>query len=137
MSDAGWEIQKAVYSKLSAVGALSGKVWDTPPPGTAPPYITIGDDTVAPFDTDPGAAGDSGFGFEATITIHAWSRYEGFKETKELLGHVYTALHTQALTVTGYRQVFCYFDFGDSMHDPDGVTRHSVARYRLALTNDN
>lgn len=138
-------IQQAVFTMLradSALGALlptsmfagdAGKaVYDRPPQpdlaelaSTVFPFVVIGDDTAAEFDTDDAD------GQETTITLHAWSRYRGKKEVKQVLDALYNALHGVALTITGQISVYCFFEFMESMLDPDGLTQHGVIRFRI------
>ena len=58
-------------------------VFDHVPEGQAFPYVTIGESTAADFSTKTEA------GQEHTITIHAWSRERGRKETKQILARIY------------------------------------------------
>ena len=124
----GWPIQKAVYQKLIADTALMAKivgVYDAVPQGTAYPYISIGEDTSLQWDTD-----DSD-GVESTLTLHAWSRQYGRRESKEIMDLVHGALHRAELQIDDADSVFCHFEFSESFMDPDGVTRHGVMRYRI------
>lgn len=127
-------LQLAVYSRLGSV-IQNVPVYDSVPfqpdgqPQTNFPYIVIGDDTLAPWDTDEAV------GTSATLTIHVWSRYLGKKEVKTILGQIYSALNRQAanLAATGYNFVDCLFEFSEIMEDIDGKTRHGVCRYRITM----
>lgn len=93
------------------------------------PYVVIGDDTGVPFDTD-----DLN-GQEVTITIHIWDRYRGRKRAKQVADAIYSVLHTdpgeQPIQVDGTNCIFCYWDFGESIPDPDPMTKHEVTRFRI------
>lgn len=127
-------LQQAVYTRLTA--QLSPiKVYDSPPdqPDGRPladfPYVVLGADTLMPFDTD------TSVGTNATLTLHVWSRYDGAKECKTILGQIYTALNRQAanLSASGYTFVDCLFEFGEVIEEVDGKTRHGVCRYRITM----
>lgn len=121
-------IQTAIYSALSgdaALAALVSGVYDHADQDTAFPYVTIGEDTLRPWD-DKGVDG-----FEATITLHSWSRHRGREEVKDIQAAIYAVLHNGALSVSGYDAVLILLDFEDSFLDQDGLTRHGVSRYRL------
>ena len=113
----GDSANKAVYDQAPQVDQSEGT--------TAFPYVVIGEDTAGEFDADDFA------GQETTITLHVWSRYRGKKEVKQILDALYSALHNAALTVTGHIAVYCYFEYSESFQDPDGVSMHGVARYRI------
>ena len=131
-SDASWPLQEAVYTALtgaSAIAALvSTRVYDEPPAAEATyPCITIGDDTVEEMGTKTPDIS------EHTITLHAWSRYNGRKEAKQILDAIKATLHHNLLTVTGHTVVEAVFEFAETMLDPDGETVHGVARYRFIV----
>ena len=141
-------IQQAIFTKLDGTSGVTtllaahafaaGKkaIYDRTPQAAAPednsafPYIVIGDDTAAEWDTDDSA------GQETKITLHVWSRYRGKRETKQILDALYAALHNATLTVTGHLALYCYWEFHESLEDPDGVTQHGVTRYRI-VTQQN
>ena len=82
-----WELQKAVYSKLTAASitdyagdAITG-VFDDVPTDTAYPYVVIGDETATNI-----SAKDKDF-HEHTLTIHIWSQYRGNRDIKEIMEH--------------------------------------------------
>lgn len=125
------ELQAAVFAKLS--NDLSVPVYDAvPQPEDGGdiaefPFVTIGEDTLIPFDTV-----DS-IGYDATLTIHTWSRQRGRKEVKELQQAIYDSLHRQVLTVSDYHFINMAFEYADSTVDSDGLTRHGVQRFRCII----
>lgn len=134
MSGFSTALQTAIFSRLTDQ-LSSYRVYDTPPnqPDGMPlanfPYVTIGDDTLSPFDTD------DTLGMSATVTLHVWSRTDGKKQTKEILGLIYDALNRQAasLSAAGYRFVDCLHEFTEIIEEVDGKTRHGVCRYRVLM----
>lgn len=124
--------QELVFTALN--GNLTGcQVFDTAPflpegaPSTTFPYCVIGNDTARAWDTDDVR------GAEITLTLHFWSRAQGFKQVKALMDQAYGTLNRAVLTKTGYSIIDCLFEFSDAMDDPDGVTKHGVQRYRLTI----
>lgn len=120
-------IQAAVYQRLTNYVPLTAPVYDDAPQGAAFPYITIGDDTLTEWDQD------ACLGAEATLTLHVWSRERGRKQTKQIQGLLYDALHRYPLTVNGAHAVDCLWEMSESFLDPDGHTRHGVSRFRIIL----
>lgn len=136
MSDGSLQIQGAISSNLKANAALSALVqgvYDAVPQfddsgnNANFPYVTIGEDNVNEFDTD------TELGSDATVTIHTWSRARGRKETKQIQGAVYDALHRQSLTVAGFNFVDCHWQSSTSFLDSDGKTRHGVQTFRMLI----
>lgn len=122
MSAASWPLQVAIVAALKP--ALNPvPVLDDVPANAAFPYVVIGEDTVTDWSTVDRD------GEEIDTTIHVWSRYDGRKEIKELMGKVKTALHEQRLTVAGQHLVSLRFAFETSFVEPDGKTRHGVIRF--------
>lgn len=135
-ADSQWALQQAVLTALTGDAALQAlignpaRVYDAVPPDPTYPYVVIGEGNAADWDTK-----DSD-GMDQVMTIHAWSRYRGLKEAKQIMGAVLDALDQQALAVTGHTLVQLRFEFSDVLMDPDGLTRHGVQRFR-ALTEAN
>jgi hypothetical protein len=123
--------QKAIYDAIS--GRIGATVYDDVPtlPDGQPqanfPYVVIGDDTFAPWDTDDQLGG------EMTVTLHIWSRAGGMREAKTIAGQMYSLLHRARLSVMGYHLIDCLCEFSEFMRDPDGETRHVVVRYRIKV----
>jgi hypothetical protein len=89
------------------------------------PYVVVGDTTGAEFDTDDVN------GQEHTVTLHIWDRYRGGKRVRDVADALYAALHTVAIAVAGRHTVYCYYEFGESVPDPDVRTQHRVTRFRI------
>jgi len=129
------ELQTWVFQTLShETTGLQVPVWDNVPinPDTGEtqsgwPFVTIGDDTLIPWDTDEDP------GWEATLTLHIWSRYPGRKEIKDLYGEIFTRLNRKAVQLNTHYMVDCTHDFFETFEDQDGITRHGVARFRVVL----
>jgi hypothetical protein len=119
-------LQQSVYDRLSAYPGMP-TVYDDVPGDAAYPYVTIGEDTHIPFDTD-----DS-LGSESTLTLHTWSRYRGKKECKEIMALNYAALTRQPLVLDGYDLITLEFEYSEVVLDPDGITRHGVQRFRALV----
>ncbi len=67
------------------------------------------------------------------VRVHIWSSYRGFKEAREKLDLVHTALHHVTLTVTGAVCVLSEYQDTQYILDPDGLTRHGVSTFRVLL----
>ncbi|WP_306250999.1 DUF3168 domain-containing protein [Parvularcula sp. IMCC14364] len=99
------------------------RVYDQPPPEVVFPYLTIGETRLRALDGIPGA-------IEHDLRLHAWSRYEGRAEVKEIMSAVYDILQDAPLNVTGARLVCLRYVFGDIFQKADAETFHAVMRYR-------
>ncbi len=146
--DIGWLLATGLLSVRVAAATMLAPVfgpaqipgtavYDFVPPGTAYPYITIGDNTAISSDTK------SKDGQEFTITIHTWHKAEGRKATQDLLQSIHTALHNQesTLTLSGFTLVLLRFDFMDAFQDTSVQGNndhyyHGVIRFRgIVRTN--
>lgn len=127
--------QEIVFTALSA-GSIGANIYDDVPylpegmPSQNFPYVVIGDDTTAPWDTD------ETLGKEVNITLHIWSRAAGFKETKLIMGNIYDTLNRGSLSKAGYNVVDCLCEFTETVRDPDGETRHGIMRFKLTIQKE-
>lgn len=126
----GLAIQKAIFDRLSNDSAVTSlaPVFDDVDQNQSFPYISIGEDVINEWDTVSDTGGS------ASITIHAWSRYRGRKQAKEIMGKIYDSLHRQQLTAAGYDVVMVNFETETSFLDSDGLTRHGVQTYRILIS---
>lgn len=127
-----WELQKAIFTKLSSasitgIDSVSVGVFDHIPSGTTYPYISIGEETAINIGTK---AKD---GNEHTLTLHVWSQYQGRREIKEIMQSIYTQLHDTAISVTGASLVNIKQEFETTLMEADGITRHGVIRFRAVV----
>ena len=128
-----WEIQKAVYTKLTADAALMALVegvFDWVQEGQAFPYITIGEGSSVERDNKTHNA------VRADLMVHVWSNsgptgIRGRDEARQISQAVYDALHWQPLTIENYDQLFTRWTFGETILDVDGVTYHGVQRFEI------
>jgi hypothetical protein len=124
-------LQSRIYATLNGdsnlTSTLGASIYDDVPQGSAYPFVSIGEEQSNEYgtmDLD---------GMDTALTIHVWSRYDGAKETKDILDRIHTLLHDSSLSVTGFNLVNLRFEFSDIMRDPDGVTRHGVIRFRATI----
>lgn len=124
-------LQSRIYATLNGdsnlTSTLGASIFDDVPQGSAYPFVSIGEEQSNEYgtmDLD---------GMDTALTIHVWSRYDGAKQTKDILDRIHTLLHDSSLSVTGFNLVNLRFEFSDIMRDPDGVTRHGVIRFRAII----
>lgn len=140
MSSPDNALQAGIFSRLSSYSGLTSiiggnHVYDFVPETAEPPYVVIGDDTLTEWDTK------SRNGWDATVTIHAWS-YEtaGRKQVKSILSAIHDALHRQepAVTVSGFTLVELRRDFQQTFQETavEGQSDrywHGLIRFRALI----
>jgi len=123
-------VQGAVYNLLNASAYLKAivmGVFDDVPQEQKFPYVSIGESTHNEDDTD------DTLGDVATIAIHSWSRGRGKKQTKQIQGAIYDALHRKKATYSGYDIIAIDWEGSQSFIDADGLTRHGVTTFKILL----
>lgn len=125
----GWGMQQAIYGRLSGdatlVTTLGAAIYDHAPDGADYPYIVIGEVTEATNET----MGRTGV--DSTVTIHAWSRYQGGKQVKQIHNRIAELLDRWLPTIAGWNVTDFQPEFFEAFRDPDGITRHGVSRFRI------
>lgn len=129
------DMQAAVYAKLMADTGSGGLldpsapmitgVLDDVPEGQEFPYITIGEAIEMPWSTMGRDGADD------TLTIHIWSRAHGFAEALGILDRLNMLLDGGELAIDDYIHVGTLYVSAETLRDPDGITRHVVATYRV------
>jgi hypothetical protein len=135
MSEPSTAVQAAIYTALSGdstLKALTGgqaRVFDTVPPNTPFPYLTIGEDQSL----DEGSICELDI-FEYFATIHVWSRSAnvGRVEAKTIAARAREVMKT--LSVSGFTVDRASCERLDHLRDPDGITAHSILAMRFLLT---
>ena len=122
-------LQQAIFAVLTTDATLTTllggpRVHDGAPRGAAFPYVTFGQSRLIDWSTGT-EAGD-----EHAVTLHAWSRTPGKKETLAILAAIRATLHDQPLTLSGYSLINLRLDFAEARREPDGETWHGLLRFR-------
>lgn len=118
------DVQKAFYDAL--VPALSPvPVLDNAGPNQTFPYLTIGEFIAGQTDTLNEQAVDM------AVTVHVWSREPGMKQCQDLMRIAKDTLDRQRFTGTGFQWVDTVWEYGQTLREPDGVTRHGILRFRV------
>ena len=129
MTSASWALQKALHQTLTTqaelVTLLGGPhVYDHVPRGVTYPYVTFGVSTQRDWSTG------SEDGGEHIVTLHIWSKAAGRLESDAVGAAVRSALHDQALTLTGHRLVNLRQELSDTRRDAQSEIYHGVIRLR-------
>lgn len=117
---AEFEVQKALYSALSALGL---RVVDRGKQDAVYPYVEVGFIVMNAWDT----AGDTGFDYLARI--HVRSRSGSMAEAKGIQGQIYDRLHRGSLTITGFSHILIQRERSEVLTAPDNEF-HGVCEYR-------
>lgn len=95
--------------------------------GEAYPWVSIFGIESNQFDNDVT------LGFDSTMTVHSWSNQRDMAEINNIKAAIYSVLHNNDLTYTGYSNVeFCQ-EFETTLRDPDGITLHGVQRFKIIM----
>ena len=116
------EVQKWIYSKLVSLGY---NVYDEVPSGADLPYIVIGDDAIVD-DSDKVKQG-----LEDSVNIHIWSDYKGYKELKEIVDAIVSALNFESGTQDSVNIELCLLDNISVIREEDA--RHAIVRFKIKV----
>lgn len=89
------------------------------------PFITIGADTITPFDDKDNPGGS------AIVQVDIWSRAKSMLALKALADAVDARLRRQPLTITGVTHITTELDSSVFSRDPDGKTKRALLLYRV------
>jgi hypothetical protein len=89
------------------------------------PFITIGGDTINPFDDKDAPGGN------AIVQIDIWDRASSMLDLKALADAVDARLRRQALAISGATHITTEMDSSVFTRDPDGKTKRALILYRV------
>lgn len=133
-------LQQAIYARLNdvSVTALLSTAYlplpaiftDVPQAADSErdsqfPYITIGADTITPFDDKDHPGGS------AIAQIDIWSRVKSMLALKAIADAVDARLRRQALSISGVTHITTELESSTFTRDPDGKTKRALVLYRV------
>ena len=118
------QVQTAIYDALTPALAPAPVV-DQAGPNQVFPYATIGEFVAGHNDTLGERA------IDLDVTVHLWSREQGMQECQLLMKKAINALDRKALPATGFQWVTTIWQFGQTLRESDGVTRHGILRFQV------
>lgn len=89
------------------------------------PFITIGADTITPFDDKDSPGGN------AIVQVDIWSRAKSMLTLKALADAVDARLRRQPLSISGVTHITTELDSSAFTRDPDGKTKRALLLYRV------
>jgi len=134
------DLQQAIYTRLndSSVTSLLSTYYsplaaiftDVPQADdseleTAFPFITIGGDTINPFDSKDDLGGS------AIVQIDVWDRAASMLDLKVLVDAIDNRLRRQPLAISGVTHITTELDSCVFSRDPDGKTKRVLILYRV------
>ena len=130
MSSCEWELQKAVYAKLTGDAGLMNKVtgvYDHVPQGAVFPYIALWE----MHSKDRSNVSETLTQLRIKLAVYA--RERGSKTVFDIMAVVKTLLHQAALSVTGYTLHSCCFSESELQQLPDGLTYSGKMEFSVYL----
>lgn len=131
-------LQAKVFQRLAAdtdLGALvGGAIYDAPPPVApdtlSPEFVTLGEETVRPFDTKTSA----GAAHEFAVNVH--SGRDGFDFVKRVAAAVCAALVDAPLALDAGKLVALRFLRASAERGPAPEKRRITLRFRAIVDED-
>ncbi|MER7799001.1 DUF3168 domain-containing protein [Streptomyces parvulus] len=123
-------VQAALYARLKNDAPLTGMiqgVYDYVPEDVPYPFVALGEATEVPDNRH------GGFGRETVVTLHVWSRYQGYTQALRIGARITALIDHQPLPIEGLDWIATRFEFSQTLTDPEppGDVRHLVLRYRI------
>lgn len=132
------ELRVAVFAALKAYAPLVALLAEDPLDATAAVYDHVPQDTAFPYLVVENPVGrdhdtDTTLGWDADLTIHAWSRFRGQEEVEALQRETDDALNRTEPTIVDARIVTLHRIEHREILDEDGLTRHGIHRFRAII----
>lgn len=134
------DLQQAVYNRLNdasvtallstAYSPLAAIFTDVPQAADSEqqsyfPFITIGADTINPFDSKDDLGGS------AIVQIDVWDRRASMLDLKTVADAVDARMRRQPLSIAGVTHITTELDSVNFSRDPDGKTKRALILYRV------
>lgn len=123
------EVQQAATALLkndSTFASLTSGPYNPAPENTSFPYVTWGDHIETPR-----LVYGPNLGRDVLLIANIWSHENGFLEALHILDAMNGVLDNAVLSLTHFYNVRTLFEWSMQLNDPDGITRHIIARYRV------
>lgn len=128
---AGWALQQAIFTALSAdstlQGLLDGRIYDGVPRAQLFPCLVFHEDRITPWDT----ASDTGSAHQLTLSV--FSRAPGRKELRQIATAVAAALTDTSLSPDGVRLVRWSLTECRFIREDDGRTLRADLVFQAVL----
>jgi hypothetical protein len=89
------------------------------------PFVTIGADTITPFDDKDKPGGN------AIVQISIWARSTSMLGIKAIADAVDARIRRQALSISGATHITTELESSTTTQDPDGKTKRVLSLYRV------
>lgn len=127
------EITKLVNDRLRGdavlMGMVSSRAFNHIPQDAALPCLRFRWEQAAEWDTKDSA------GWDGSITIDVWTDHRGDKIAQEIADRVDLLLHDRPLLdMASGQSLLVRHDLCDSFTEPDGLTHHTMIRFRAIVT---
>lgn len=133
--DAGWALQQAIFTVLSADtvlgGLIAGRIYDGVPRGLVYPCLIFHEDTITPWNMAGDTASDTGS--EHQLTLSAFSRAPGRKELRQIATMVAAALTDTSLSPDGFVLVRWSLSACRFLREEDGRTLRADLVFQAVL----
>lgn len=133
MSPSSADILKAAFTRLDGDATfkamMRGAVYNHLPQETPTPCCRVRWAQAGEFDTK-----DSD-GLDGFIFVDVWTAENGDKSALEAIDRAVNLLHNAPLTLpSGVQSLILRRDFVDAVVEPDGLTHHTIVRFRHVAT---
>lgn len=126
------EVTKVAWAYLNGDATLSGlvggRIFNHIPQDDPLPCLRVRWEQAGEWDTKDSA------GFDGFIVVDIWTDYRGDKQAQEIADRVEVLLHLHEFTMTSGQSLLLRHDFSDSFTEPDGLTHHTMSRFRFIVT---
>jgi hypothetical protein len=107
------------------MSAVSNRIYDVPPQGSSFPLVALADPQAIDYSAKTWA------GQDITLSVNAWSDYEGRLELLTLAALIFDTLHLAVLPTTTHQTFLCRVVSQSFATDGDGSTRKLTTTVRI------